>query len=157
MWLTKRREEQKELDRPLTALDRFFDELWEDRFENILRLPSLLSEEKRPFFAWQPALDVEEKDDAYIVRMDLPGMDKKDIHLTIDNNVLSIRGERRREKEEKDANYYCSERYFGSFQRSFTLPSQVDEDKIKAEYKHGVLTITLPKTEEAKAKIVKIQ
>ncbi len=157
MWLTKWREPKSELDRPLMELDRFFDELWTDRFEDFFRMPSLLDWSDRPLMAWHPALDVEETDDSFIVRMDLPGMNKKDIHVSLDNNVLTIQGERKREKEEKDANYYCTERFHGSFRRSFTLPSQVDPDQIKADYKNGVLTVTLPKKEEAKARKIEIK
>ncbi len=157
MWLTKWRERETDIDRPLLDVDRFFDELWSDRLRNIFRWPSLLNWDERSLFAWQPALDVKETDKEFIVRMDVPGLNKKDIHISVDNNVLTIRGERKREEEEKDANYYCSERFYGSFQRSFTLPTEIDQDNIKAEYKNGVLTITLPKTEEAKARVVEIK
>ncbi|RME01691.1 MAG: Hsp20/alpha crystallin family protein [Calditrichaeota bacterium] len=157
MWLTKRREEREELDRPLVQIDRLFDELWADRFENLFRLPSLTDWFRGFGAAWRPELDVEEKDDAFIVRVDLPGMNKKDIHLSIDNNVLTISGKRELESHEKEARYFCSERFSGSFQRSITLPSQVDENNIKAEYKHGVLTVTVPKAETAKARVIKVQ
>ena len=157
MWLTKWRERETDVDRPLLDVDRFFDELWSDRLRSIFRWPSLLNWDERSLFAWQPALDVKETDKEFVVRMDLPGLQKKDIHLSVDNNVLTIRGERKREEEEKDANYYCSERFYGTFQRSLTLPTEIDQDNIKAEYKNGVLTITLPKTEEAKARVVEIK
>jgi len=157
MWLTKWREPRTELDRPLVELDRFFDEMWSDRFDDFFRVPSLLDWVDRTLTSWQPALDVEETDDAFLVHMDLPGMNKKDIHVTVDDNVLTIRGERKREEEKKDANYYCSERFYGTFQRSFTLPSQVNADQIKADYKNGVLHITLPKKEEARARKIEIR
>lgn len=157
MWLTRWREPETEFERPLLELDRFFDEMWTDRFDRLFRLPSLLRFEDRPLVGWRPALDIEETDNEFIVRMDLPGMNKKDIHVSVDNNVLTIRGERRREREDKDRNYYCAERFYGQFQRSFTLPTDIDENKIHAEYKDGVLTITLPKTEEARARVVEIK
>jgi HSP20 family protein len=97
-----------------------------------------------------PGFEVSESDDEIRVRAELPGMDEKDISITLDEDVLTIRGEKRHEREEKKRNYHVSEMSYGSFQRSFPVPA-VDREKIAARFKRGVLTLTLPKTEAAKA------
>ena len=94
-----------------------------------------------------PAIDVAENDKAYKVTAELPGMEAKNVGVTVSGDTLTIKGEKRQEKEEKEENYYLCERSFGSFQRSFTLPA--DRDKISSELAKGVLTITLPKTADA--------
>jgi HSP20 family protein len=96
-----------------------------------------------------PAVDVAEKDKAYEITAELPGMDEKAIELKVAGGVLTITGEKQEEKEEKKKGYYLSERRFGSFQRSFRIPDDVDADKIDAGFKKGVLTVTLPKKPEA--------
>jgi HSP20 family protein len=103
-----------------------------------------------------PAMDIAEKDKAYQVTAELPGLDEKDIDVTVSDNVLTIKGEKKEEKEEKEKNYYLSERRYGAFQRSFDLPSGVDTAKIEAQFAKGVLTITLPKSAEAQKKQRKI-
>ena len=95
------------------------------------------------------AVDIVEKDKAYELTADVPGFDEKNIEIKVVNGSLSIKGERKSEKEEKQKDYYLSEREFGSFERSFPLPEGVDRDKIEASVKQGVLTVTLPKTVEA--------
>jgi len=104
-----------------------------------------------------PAVDLEENDDAFMITAELPGMDKKDIHITFENNVLSISGEKKAEKEMKEENFHRLERSYGKFQRSFELPGYVDREKIDADYKDGVLTITIPKAEEAKPKQIEVK
>jgi len=101
--------------------------------------------------AWErvPAVDVIEKDHAYEITAELPGMDESNIDVTVADETLIIKGEKKQEKEEKQKDYYVSERHYGSFQRSFRLPSGVDKDKIEAVFKNGVLTLTLPKSAEA--------
>jgi len=101
----------------------------------------------RPDTSWGavPAVDVVEKDKAYEITAELPGMDEKDIELVIAGGALSIKGEKQEEKEEKRKGYYLSERRYGSFQRSFRVPDDVDVEKIDASFKKGVLTVTLPK------------
>jgi HSP20 family protein len=96
-----------------------------------------------------PAVDIVEKDTAYEIRADLPGLEKNNIEVKVVNGNLTIKGERQEEKEEKKEDYYLRERLFGSFQRSFQIPEVVDTDKIEASFKKGVLTVTLPKTPEA--------
>jgi HSP20 family protein len=95
-------------------------------------------------------VDLVEKADRYEITAELPGMDEKNIEVKLSNEMLVIKGEKREEKEEKEANYYMSERRYGSFQRAFRLPQGVNADKIEASFKNGVLTVALPKTEEAK-------
>ncbi len=107
--------------------------------------------------SWSPAVDIYETDDAIILEAELPGMNEKDIEVKIEDNVLTIRGERKFEEERKEENYYRMERFYGTFQRSFTLPSNVDTEKVKAEYKKGILKVTLPKKEQAKPKQIKIE
>lgn len=103
-----------------------------------------------------PAVDITEKDGAFEIKAELPGVDEKDIEVKLVNGGLLIKGEKKEEKEEKDAGYVMSERSYGSFERYFGLPEGVDTDKIAATYKTGVLTVTLPKTKEAKLQDKKI-
>ncbi len=106
---------------------------------------------------WKPAVDIAESAEEFVANVELPGVDKNDIKITMQENVLTIRGEKAQEKNEKDANYHRVERFYGSFQRSFELPGNVRNDKIDAEYKDGILTIRLPKAEEAKAKQIDVK
>ena len=106
---------------------------------------------------WTPAVDITESEDAYLVEVELPGLKKEDVKITMENNILTIQGEKKQEKEEKRENYHRSERGYGSFQRSFTLPTTVKSDKIEAQYRNGILTATLPKVEEAKPKAVEVK
>jgi HSP20 family protein len=106
---------------------------------------------------WSPRVDVLENNDSYILRAELPGVNKNDVKITLRDNILTIKGEKKQEKEEKDVNFHRTERMYGSFERSFTLPSGVKNDKIDATYKDGVLTITLPKVEEAKPKEIEVK
>ncbi|HYC15345.1 MAG TPA: Hsp20/alpha crystallin family protein [Stellaceae bacterium] len=96
-----------------------------------------------------PAVDVVEKDDAFVVSAELPGLDEKNLEVEVSGDVLTIKGEKREEKEEKGKNTYLSERRYGSFQRSFGLPDSVERGKIAARFEKGVLKVTLPKTSEA--------
>jgi HSP20 family protein len=102
--------------------------------------------------AWAPAVDIEEDEKAITIKADLPDVEKKDIHVKVENGTLTISGERKREKEEKKKNYHRIERSYGSYMRSFALPESIDRDKIAAECKNGVLTLTLPKRADAVAK-----
>ncbi len=105
---------------------------------------------------WDPDVDIVEDKDKVLVTVDLPGIEKDDIKVSVEENILTIKGERKAEKEEKDKNYHRVERVYGSFCRSFSLPSKVDGQKIKASYKNGVLSIDLPKAEELKPKEIPI-
>jgi len=106
--------------------------------------------------SWAPAVDIFEHDGDIVLKAELPGVDPKDVDIRVENNVLSLRGERKVESEVKREQYHRVERAYGSFSRSFTLPSVVDTEKIKADYTDGVLKVTLPQKEEAKPKQISI-
>ena len=105
---------------------------------------------------WAPAVDVYETKEDLVITADLPGLNEKDIHLSITGDILALRGERRFNPEVKQESYYRGERWFGRFERALPLPIPVQADKVKASYRDGVLTIKLPKTEEIKPKEIKI-
>ena len=105
---------------------------------------------------WSPAVDIFETDNSVVVKAEMPGVDPKDIEARIQDGTLYLKGERKFKNEVKKENYHLVERSYGSFTRSFILPTSVDSDNVKAEYKDGVLTLTLRKKEEAKPKIIKI-
>lgn len=106
---------------------------------------------------WAPLVDVEETKDNVVVRVELPGMKKDDIKVTLMNNVLTVSGERKHASEEKGRTYYRIERSYGKFQRTLELPSEVVADKAKATYKDGILEMVIPKTEKAKEKEIAIE
>jgi HSP20 family protein len=106
--------------------------------------------------SWTPLCDIYEEGDNIVVKAELPGLDRNDIDVQVENNILTLRGERKRENEVKSENLFRTERYYGSFTRSFTLPVTVDTEKIRAEYKDGVLLLTMPKVEEAKPRKIKV-
>ena len=109
-----------------------------------------------PTTAWNPSVDIFENDNEVVVKAELPGMNAKDIDVRLENNVLTLKGERHFEKETKEENYHRVEREYGTFTRSFALPTAVNGEKVTAEYKDGVLKIVLPKKEETKPKPIKI-
>lgn len=108
------------------------------------------------FSGWSPALDLYDDKDRFTVSVELPGMKKEDIQLTIHGGVLTVSGERKHEREGQEGETFRSERHFGKFQRSVTLPAAVDATKVKASYKEGILSIDLPKAEEAKPKQIEV-
>jgi HSP20 family protein len=136
-----------EFDRIRREMDRLWDSFLEGR-------PMRRGEEVRE---WLPSLDVSETKNDLVVKAELPGMDPKDINISLSNGLLTITGEKKQEKEEKDENYHLIERSYGSFTRSVRLPREVQSDKITASFKNGVLRVTLPKSEEAKKKEIKIK
>lgn len=105
---------------------------------------------------WAPAIDVHDSKDNILVQADLPGLKKEEIEVTVENDTLVIKGEKKQEAEVKEKNHYRAERFYGSFFRSIVLPSAVDASKIDASYRDGVLKLVLPKKEEAKPKQIKI-
>jgi HSP20 family protein len=107
--------------------------------------------------AWEPKVDVSETKDALIVKAEVPGVDQKDIGLSLQEGVLTIKGEREEEKEEKDKRYHRVERSYGAFARTVRLPAAVDSGKVSATFKDGVLTVTLPKTAAAKGTTIPIK
>ena len=106
--------------------------------------------------AWNPNVDIYENKDQIVIEAELPGMNREDFDLSFENNVITLRGERRFEKKDETDNYHRVERSYGSFTRSFTLPPTVSGDGITAEYRNGVLRITLPKREEVKARRIEV-
>ena len=106
--------------------------------------------------SFAPAVDVYEDEHNVALKIDVPGIDEKDIDVRIENNTLTVQGERKIEKEEKEQNYRRVERQYGGFTRTFNLPPTVDAEKVQADYDKGVLTITLPKKAEAKPKQIKV-
>jgi len=136
-------------------VDRLFDEFdggfWRTPFRS-----SLLRAAAPARALAAPAVDVAEKDGVYEITAELPGMEEKDIDVSVASGMLTIKGEKKEEKEENRKDYHLSERRYGAFERSFGIPDGVDADKIAASFKKGVLTITLPKTPEAKKQEKKI-
>jgi HSP20 family protein len=143
-----------------SEIDRLFD-----RFDGGFRLPSMRRMfDLEPFWSSEtsidfnvPAVDVAEDDKAYTITAELPGLDEKNIEVSVSGDRLVLKGEKRHEKEEKKQNYYLSERSYGSFQRSFRLPDGIDQDKVAATFAKGILTVTLPKTAEAQKQQKKIE
>jgi HSP20 family protein len=143
-----------------TEMDRLFD-----RFAGGWGVPSLRRMfDTEPAFRYEstfsvpsPAVDITEDDAGYKVTAELPGMTEKEIEVVLSDGMLTLKGEKKQEKEQKEKNFYLSERSYGSFQRSFTLPEGVDRDKIAADFAKGVLTISMPKTAKAKEAEKKIE
>jgi len=149
--------------RPFESLRREVDRLFEEFDGGFWRVPSRRSLfDIEPF--WQratslgpaPAIDIAEKDNAYEITAELPGMDESNIEIKLANDMLTIKGEKKEEKEEKKKDYYLSERRYGAFERAFRVPEGVDADKIAATFRKGVLTVVLPKTPQAQTKEKKI-
>jgi HSP20 family protein len=127
--------------------------------EQVHRLCSTVLErasEESNLTSWAPAADIYETEHELVVKADLPEIDPKDLDIRVENNILTIRGERKFEKKVKEDNYLRVERAYGAFSRSFALANTVNAEAIKAEYQNGVLTLTIPKREEAKPKQIKV-
>ncbi len=154
-WSRKTEETQKnETEHPLTALHREIDHL----FNGFMR------DDFFPEFAgkgWAgltaPSFDVSENDKTIEFTGDLPGVEEKDLDISVQNNVLTIKGEKKEEREDKSKEYHVSERHYGSFQRSFTLPDGIDPEHTVASLKKGVLKVTIPKIESAQTQRKKIE
>jgi HSP20 family protein len=134
--------------RGVTTLQDQMNRLFNDAFERTSDESSLSS--------WAPAVDIYETDHDLVVKADLPDIDPKDLDIRVENNILSIRGERKFEKKVDEKDYLRVERAYGSFARSFTLANTVNSEAIKADYQSGVLTLSIPKREEAKPKQIKV-
>lgn len=126
------------------------DRWYENFFNSDYRLNDGIS-------AIRPVVNVEETENEFLISAELPGMEKKDIEISIEDGVLSIDGEKKYDKESKDKNYHRVERSYGKFHRCFKLPNGIDREKIDASYKNGVLNLSLPKSEEAKPKQIEIK
>jgi HSP20 family protein len=137
----------RELEDMQTRLNRYFN-------EDVPRR----GEVDGPFFAdWAPVVDIEETDQEYLIKAELPDVRKEEVKVQVLEGVLTIEGERKREKEEKGKRYHKVERAYGKFVRQFALPTQVEADKVKAEFKDGMLNVHLPKTAEAKPRAVDVK
>jgi HSP20 family protein len=139
--------------RDLVSLQGRMNRLFDESYRGVGRAGA---EEDWAQGAWSPAVDIYEKDGNIVLKAELPGIEPKDVDVRVENNILTLKGERRFEEEVQKESYQRVERAYGAFTRSFTLPTVVDTEKIKAEFKDGVLRMTLPKKEEAKPKQISI-
>lgn len=139
--------------RQLGEFERFFD----DFFRNPLWERSAGGEWPSLGAEWVPAVDIEETDGEYRIHAEMPGMRREDVKVSLLDNVLTLSGEKRAEAEEKERRVHRTERVYGSFQRSFTLPEPIQADKVTASFKDGVLTVTVPKSEEAKPRQIEVK
>ncbi len=137
--------------REMPTLHNRINRLFDDPFFSVGRM-----EDDAVMGMWNPAVDLYEKDDHYMIKAELPGVDKNNVKIDLKDRLLTLSGERTYDNEVNEENYYRRERSYGKFQRAFTLPADVDSDKIKAEFKDGVLQIEIPKPEEKRAKQVTI-
>lgn len=135
---------------PFRDIDEYFDRLFDFR-----RWPRWWPAERE--FDWQPATDISETDKEFVFKAELPEVKKEDVSVEVDGNVLTIKGERRQDKEEKGKKMHRVERYYGSFMRSFTLPDNVDPKAIAAEMKDGVLQVHLPKVAAPESKPTRVE
>jgi len=133
-----------ELTRMQEEMNRFFDDFFGEQRRGLAE------------GAWLPSVDVSETDSELMVRAELPGMSHEDIEINVQDNILTLKGEKKQEKKEEKENFHRLERSYGSFSRSFSLPTGVKPDDIKATFKDGVLQVTMPKAEEAKTKKIAI-
>lgn len=137
--------------REMPTLPGMFNRLLDEPFFRIARM-----DDDGGLGMWNPVVDLYEKNDHYVIKAELPGVEKDQISIDLKDRRLTLSGERSYDNEVKEENYYRRERSYGKFQRAFTLPADVESDKIKAEFKDGVLQIEIPKPEEKKAKQVTI-
>ena len=128
----------------------------QDQFNRIFNETLRTQTDESAMTAWAPAVDIYETPNELVVKADLPDVNEKDIDVRVENNLLTIRGERKFEKSVSEENFLRVERAYGSFSRSFSLPNTVNPEAIRAEYKNGVLNVTLPKREESKPRQVKV-
>ena len=137
--------------REMNTFQNRIDRLFDDPF---LRADWLANEES--FGMWHPTVDMYEKDESFVIKAELPGLEKDDISIDLKDRVLTLKGERKYDNEVKEDNYYRRERSYGKFQRAFTLQDDVDPDHVKGDFKNGVLKIVVPKPEKQKPKQITI-
>jgi len=139
---------------PVRTIDEEMDEML-DRFERVFGMPMrrALVETR----GWGPLVEMVDKEDEILLKVELPGVKKGDIRVSVTGDVLTLEGERKQEAEVKEEDYYCCERSYGKFYREITLPAGINREKISSEYKDGVLEIHMPKAEEAKPKEIEIK
>jgi HSP20 family protein len=130
----------------------------QDRFNRIFNdaLSQSFGKEETASRAWMPPVDIYETDDSLVLKAELPGINPEDVEIRVEDNTLYLKGERKFQKNVKEENLHRVERSYGMFSRSFVLPNSIDSDKVQAAYKDGILTLTMPKREEAKPKTIKI-
>jgi HSP20 family protein len=138
--------------RPLRDIVSIQDEM--NRLFNSMMSPS---ERRSEVEEWIPAVDISETDDSFVVTADVPGMKAEDMKITVANNTLTLKGEKKNVREDKSENYHRIERSYGVFERTFALPSGVESENIRAKYKDGVLELRLPKSKEAKPQEIKVE
>ena len=119
--------------------------------------PSLTEDDMMTFSGWAPAVDIQETEKEYLVKTDLPDVKKEDVRVAVENGVLSVEGERKQEKEENGKKFHRIERSYGKFVRRFALPTEVEADKVQADFKDGVLNVHLPKAVAAKPRAVEVK
>ena len=136
--------------RDLVATQRDFDRLFREAFS------PMFGEGEVSTRTWAPPVDIYETDENLVLKAELPGIDPNNVEIRVEDNSLYLKGERKFEKEVKEQNYHRVERSYGTFTRTFSLPSSISADKVVANYKDGILTLTMPKREEAKPKTIKI-
>ena len=139
---------------PLYSLQREMNRVFDDFIRGFDEMPLGASQE--PFGKFLPAVDVKENDKEIVVTAELPGLDEKDFELTLTNDALAIKGEKKEKKDDKGKDYYHMERSYGYFSRVIPLPPGISPEKVNAIYKKGILTVRLPKSDEARAKMKKI-
>jgi len=132
---------------PFADMDSFFNRMLPARFA---RWPQLSSDDGKT--EWAPSADISETDQEYVIRASLPAVKKEDVNVTVDGGIITIKGERKQQSENKTEKFHRVESFYGSFERSFSLPENVNSDAIRCESKDGVLTVHIPKTEPQKAK-----
>ncbi len=128
-----------------------------DRYTRAVGWPRSGGQEVMTAGDWSPRVDIVENDNEFVIKAEIPEVKKEDVKVTVDNGVLTISGERKQEKEEKGKKFHRVERYYGSFTRSFTLPEAIDDTKIKAGFKDGMLNLEIPKTAKAKPKAIEVK
>ncbi len=143
--------------RDLSNLEKEFNRLFRNVRSRFDMDETNSSEKGYESSVWSPLADISENDDNFVVKLDLPGVDKKDIKISYNDGELTVSGERKQENESKDSKYHRIERSYGKYFRTFALPKKVKEKDIAAEFKDGQLTITLPKSEEAKPKEIEVK
>jgi HSP20 family protein len=135
---------------------REIDDLF-DRYTRATGQPRSGNQEVVATGDWAPRVDIAETDKAFLIKAEIPEVKKEDVKVTVDNGILTIRGERKQEKTDNGKKFHRVERYYGSFTRSFTLPDNVDETNVKATFKDGMLNLQIQKTEEVKAKAIEVK
>lgn len=131
-------------------------DLLEDQMERLMRRLPLAEPSEEPF-VWAPRVDFVEENGAFVLTAELPGIDPKDVDIEVEGNTLMVRGEKKIEREHEDERVRLSERTYGSFERSFTLPSSADPDKVDADFRNGVLRIHIQKRPEARGRKIQVQ